>query len=167
MSLVRTPSRRNLAILMAIMMLLGTFGILSLPAQAGHGDACLDLTPETATNPVGSTHTITAQLYTRSAVPSIPCGDRGTAAAAPGVVINFDIDGPGDSFAAEPVDRTCTTGATGSCIMQYSSTMTGTDTITGWISDGTRDEAETVDEGDAPDPTSNEPDETDVGKSVV
>ena len=170
MSLVKTPSRRNLAILMAITMLLGAFGAMALPAQAGHGDSCLDLYheneegSETDTNPVGSTHTVTAQLRDPSAPVPMAC-EAGAESATSGVVINFDVDGPGDpdgnTSATEPVDGTCTTGADGSCIFSYASTRPGTDTITGWIADGTRDTDEDV-EAEQVAPVGDEPDDTDV-----
>jgi hypothetical protein len=110
-----------LATIFALVIPLAGAAIASHPAGS-----TLDLTPETDSNPTGTTHTITATL-------SVP--------ASPGesVEIDFEVAGPGDPEtpdADSPTtpDLTCTINPNGtSCQVSYSSTVVGTDTIRGWV----------------------------------
>ncbi|HWC14881.1 MAG TPA: Ig-like domain-containing protein [Actinomycetota bacterium] len=186
MSFVRTPSRRNLAILMALTMIVGTFAIVALPAQANHPpDSCLDLEPETDTNPTGTTHTVTATLRTTGGTAVAPaCPDvnpnqntaSNTKAATSPVVVNFEITGPNDPGPPNnpgndgdtpgTPDRTCTipTGQTSCGMPEYRGLRNGTDTIRGWIQDHPMDADEPRDASSEqrPSPLGDEPDTTDV-----
>jgi hypothetical protein len=80
------------------------------PGQSVSG---LTLTPATATNPVGTTHTVTALVKDSINNP------------VPGVLVTFDIlSGPSAS-----VTGTATTGANGEATFSWSSSSDGVDTI--------------------------------------
>ncbi|MDQ3983058.1 MAG: hypothetical protein M3271_10310, partial [Actinomycetota bacterium] len=111
---------------------------LAAPAAANHPNACLDLTPETATNQTGASHIITATLRTITATCT---GAAVTPAGAGGgggpVNVDFEITGPGDvdgGNTPDTPDLTCNIGVNAStCTEAYASAATGTDTIRGWI----------------------------------
>src|SRR5262249_33994541 len=83
-------------------------------------DANIQITPATATNPVGTNHTLTGHVNVNDGT--------GFVNAPAGTVISFAIlSGPG-SFVGSI--STCTTvGATGSCTVQITSTTTGTTVV--------------------------------------
>jgi hypothetical protein len=89
--------------------------------------ATLVLTPAAATNPAGTTHTVTATV-------------RDTFGnATPNIVVRFTVTGPGATTGQ------CTTAANGQCSFGYSSTQAGTDTITAYAdtnADNTQDAGE-------------------------
>jgi hypothetical protein len=114
------------------------------PAVANHPTgACLDLAPETDTNPVGTVHFVTATMRTRgtpSQTNTNLCDDNETPVNAGGsVTISFEITGPNDpddpdSSSPETPDRSCQINTDeSSCTIGYLGNITGTDTIRGWI----------------------------------
>ena len=157
-------------------------GLTATPAIANHPEpSCLDVTPETDTNPTfgpNSTHTVTATMRA-PALPSGSCtGNPVTAGSGLGmgaVMISLEISGPSDpandgDTPATP-DRSCVIPeGQSSCAMTYSGTRAGTDTIRGWIDhDGSNatveaDTAEGRDETSMPGAL--EPDDTDVVEKI-
>ena len=113
--------------------LLASMGGVAVPAAANHPSSCLDLTPETATNPAGANHTITAQLRVITA----NCTGGGVTPTSGPVNVDFEITGPNDvdgGNTPDTPDLTCTVGNNqSSCTVTYSGNGTGTDTIRGWI----------------------------------
>ncbi|MDQ4026400.1 MAG: hypothetical protein M3217_13075, partial [Actinomycetota bacterium] len=111
---------------------------LATPAVANHPNACLDLSPETDTNPAGASHEITATLRTISAsctgAPVTP--NSGGGGGGP-VNVDFEITGPNDPDGGntpDTPDLTCNVSVNQSdCSIAYSGNVTGTDTIRGWI----------------------------------
>jgi hypothetical protein len=88
----------------------------------------LDLTPATARNQAGTSHTVTATLTTTD--------QQGHPSPGAGVAVEFDvISGPNSGQSSEPANigcstTDCTTGASGSVSWTYTSNgMSGTDTI--------------------------------------
>jgi hypothetical protein len=83
-------------------------------------DANIQITPQTATNPITTNHTLTGHV-------NVNTGSGGFVNAPDGTTINFSIiSGPG-SFVGP---SSCTTsGGTGSCTVVISSSTTGTTTI--------------------------------------
>lgn len=118
--------------LLAVVML-ASMVALAAPAAANHPSSCLDLTPETATNPAGTNHTITAMLRVITATCT---GGAVTPANGP-VNIDFEISGVNDvdgGNTPDTPDLTCTVAVNSStCTVTYSGNGTGTDTIRGWI----------------------------------
>ncbi|MDQ1425131.1 MAG: large repetitive protein, partial [Acidimicrobiaceae bacterium] len=81
-------------------------------------DANIQITPATAINPIGTTHTLTGHVNVNSG--------SGFANAPNGTTINFSLTGPA-SFVGP---SSCTTaGGTGSCTVVISSSTSGTSTI--------------------------------------
>ncbi len=128
-------------------------------ALGNHETRTLQVTPETAENATGSTHTLTATL---SAAPDAGEGS---------IEIDFEITGAGDPDAGNtPLspDRTCSVaeGAT-TCTVSYSSIVAGPAEIRAWIdhdknnATNEADAAEGRDEGAVPGDET-EPDDTDV-----
>jgi len=143
--------RRQLAPLFAVA-LFATFLVGSVgTAQANHPDgSCIDLTPETATSPVGDTQTVTATL--RTLVGSDCTGDPIVAPKGP-ITVDFEITGPNDTDAGDTPDTpdlSCKiTKKSAECFVNYSNPTAGTDTVIGWIdenNDGVIDADETQDE---------------------
>ncbi len=107
------------------------------PAQAQQGDCvvgnvltiCLDLQPEEATNPVGTSHTVTATLTQSQS------GLGGPFVPFPGQTISFEItEGPDAG-----VTGSCVTDANGQCTFTFTNNgRPGTDTIVGSAFAGTR-----------------------------
>ncbi len=108
---------------------------LAAPAAANHGNCDIDVSPETDSNPLGQTHTVTAELD-----PATCDRDGGS------ITVNFDVDadvtnatynpntidgGPGD------IDLTCTIKQNDeSCSVSYTRVSpSGTDEITGSFAD--------------------------------
>lgn len=144
--------RRQLAPLFAVALFASFLvGSLGTVAQANHPDgSCIDLTPETDTQQVGNTQTITATL--RTLVGSACTGDPVTADKGP-ITVDFEITGPNDPDAGDTPDTpdsSCkVTKKSAECFVNYSNPQTGTDTIIGWIDenkDGVIDADETQDE---------------------
>jgi hypothetical protein len=82
--------------------------------------ATLVLSPATATNPVGTSHTVTATVRDAFANPT------------PGILVRFTVTGPGAS------SGTCTTGAGGQCTFTYSGpTAAGADAISAFADTNT------------------------------
>lgn len=123
---------RTASIVLAVVLLASMVG-LAAPAAANHPSSCLDLTPETASNPAGTNHTITAQLRVVTATCT---GGAVTPTNGP-VNIDFEITGINDvdgGNTPDTPDLTCTVAVnTSSCTVTYSGNGTGTDTIRGWI----------------------------------
>lgn len=124
-------------------------------------DFTLDCSPETASNPAGTSHTVTCSAFSPT-----------TQQPVSGVPVDVEITGAGDTDpvpgdSKETPDRSCTTGADGSCSFTHSSTATGTSTYRAWIdADGDNlnpeaDNTEGRDENATPGGTL-EPDRTDV-----
>jgi hypothetical protein len=107
---------------------------LAAPAAANHPNSCLDLTPETATNQTGTSHTVTATLRTITATCT---GAAVTPGAGGPVNVDFEITGPNDidgGNTPDTPDLSCNvTANASSCTATYSGGATGTDTIRGWI----------------------------------
>ena len=170
----RRGSRRSTALSTALL----TFSALVVPmagvAVAHHGSRTLQLTPEADDNPVATTHSVTATLDAAAD------GTSGT------IEIDFEVNGLGDpdtpdAYSPASPDFTCDiTSGNSSCSISYSSAVSGTDEIDGWIDhdkdnatlSGELDQSEGPDAGnpsveepsggvDAPGGTA-EPDTTDV-----
>ena len=109
---------------------------LSVAAANHPAGSCLDLAPETDTNPVGATHEITATLRTASGT---TCGSAQTAVQPSNgaVTIHFELSGVNDPDAGNSLtspDLTCTIQPSRSdCTISYSGSTAGTDTIRGWV----------------------------------
>ena len=127
-------------------------------AVANHpSDSCLDVRhegvsatqageDESADNPVGSNHTVTAYLrdyIPASGLPDTTCDEAdqsenlATNPGPSGINIDFEINGvndPDSSTTPETPDRTCVIlPGQSSCSIEYQGTVTGSDTIRGWI----------------------------------
>ena len=90
----------------------------------------LDLTPDTATNTVGTTHTVTATVTNPDDTPRS------------GVVVEFAVTGANAGATGTCAPVSCTTGATGTVDFTYTGANLGTDTINGAITvDGSRQTA--------------------------
>ncbi len=93
----------------------------SADAVKTYVDANIQITPQIATNPIGTTHTLTGHVNVNN-------GAGGFTNAPAGTLITFTkVSGPG-SFVGGI--NTCTTvGATGSCTVQITSLTTGTTVV--------------------------------------
>ncbi|MDQ3915078.1 MAG: Ig-like domain-containing protein [Actinomycetota bacterium] len=129
---------RSTAVVIASLVLSALMVPFAAPAAANHPNACLDLTPETATNPAGTSHEITATLRTLSTgctgAPVTP--NSGGGGGGP-VNIDFEITGPNDPDGGntpDTPDLTCNVSVNQSdCSVTYTGGATGTGTIRGWI----------------------------------
>ncbi|HVM34848.1 MAG TPA: hypothetical protein VM784_05845 [Actinomycetota bacterium] len=85
----------------------------------------LDAEPETATNPTGQNHTITATVYDQF---GSPIGGNHT------IKFEFFQGSPTDADGNTPntPDASCTTGGNASCAVTYTSSTQGTDMICVW-----------------------------------
>lgn len=167
-----------------LFMVIGPYGSIAL---ANHPTtACLDVTPETDTNPTlppNNTHTVTATMRAVANIPPPPSctGDPMNAGSGGGVGtvrISFEIDGPNDpdtdgDTPETPDDSCLVLVGQSSCQISYSGTQTGTDEIRGWIdhdgeseSNGGVTEADKTEGQDETSPgqvgSELEPDDTDV-----
>ena len=129
-------------------------------AQANHpAGSCLDLSPETDSNPLNTSHVLTATLRTPSGQ---TCGSAQTAVDPTNgaVTVQFEITGVNDPDSGNSLtspDRTCTIqpNAT-SCTVSYSGATPGTDAIRAWVEENETanvtdaDEQEGVVEGVTP-----------------
>ncbi len=131
-------------------MMMSVVLVVTPRAEAVHGDACLDVTPETDTNMTGTTHTMTATLKTATPVPP-SCGGADKTAGAGGVTVEFEVVGPRNAEAGScdiPAGQS-------SCQFGYVDRQDGsdgtqaTDTIRAWI-DGHEDPTETPNESEPP-----------------
>jgi Bacterial Ig-like domain (group 1)/RTX calcium-binding nonapeptide repeat (4 copies) len=121
-------------------------------AMANHDARTLQVEPETDDNPVGATHVLTAALSSAADVTS------GT------IEVDFEIIGPGDADGGNTPtspDQECTVAVgSASCTVSYTSSITGTGTISAWIdhdgNDGTV-EADSTEGADAGNPSIDEP----------
>lgn len=89
--------------------------------------AVLALSPATATNPVGTSHTVTATVTDAAGQP------------VPDVVVRFSVTG------AHTVNGSCTTGPNGQCSFSYTGTQAGSDVISAYA-DGDNDSVQDADE---------------------
>jgi phosphoheptose isomerase len=98
-------------------------GLNSADAVKTFVDANIQITPPTATNPVGTTHTLTGHV-------NVNTGTGGFVPAPDGTVITFSLTNAGGATATFVGPSTCTTGGgTGSCTVVISSPTAGTTTI--------------------------------------
>lgn len=109
---------------------------LATPASATHPTgSCLDVTPESATNTVGTAHELTATL--RSGTNQNCTGAVVTRQDGGTLDVNFEITGPSDPDAGNTpatADVTCVIrNNQSSCTATYTGTAVGTDSIIGWI----------------------------------
>jgi hypothetical protein len=92
----------------------------SADAVKTYVDANISISPSSATNRVGSAHTLTGHV-------NVNTGGGAFANAPAGTLITFSITSGSATFVA---GNTCTTiGTTGSCTVQINSTSTGSNTI--------------------------------------
>jgi len=85
-------------------------------------DANIQITPQTATNPVGTNHTLTGHVNVNPGTGFVNAPD--------GTVINFSLTNAGGATAVFVGPSSCTTaGGTGSCTVVISSPTAGTTTI--------------------------------------
>lgn len=131
--------RKVLAVITAATSLVLTAPLIE-PAVANHPpNTCLDLTPETASNPTGQAHTITATLRLINAGPPQTCSQTEvTIPAGSGpVMISFELAGANDPDGGDTPDspdNSCLIPeGSSSCTITYTGTEAGTDTIRGWI----------------------------------
>jgi hypothetical protein len=86
-------------------------------------DANIQITPQQATNPINSNHTLTGHVNVNDGL------GGGYVSAPDGTVITFTkVSGPGD-FVPAGANTCMTTGGTGSCTVVISSTTTGTTVV--------------------------------------
>ena len=170
-------------------MMLGALVVaVAPPAEASHGPACLDLTPETDFNPTGTQHIITATLRSAGTPPSSPTQCNG-AVVERGFPVNIDFEiygtagstsstSPNDTDTGDdPVERpadppsgpdlTCTIapGST-SCTVVYVGNNVGKDTIRGWVDEDNSDGTHEGDPTEAPGADSSPPIPTTFGETV-
>lgn len=87
------------------------------------------LTPNSATNTVGTPHTVTIEVTQTIS---------GQTSPVPGVTVNFTVNG------ANTATGSCVTAANGQCTFTYIGTNTGTDTITAAGTVGTQQQTATA-----------------------
>ncbi len=144
------------------MLAIGIWVPMSGVALANHGSRVMDVNepplndneenPQPFVHPVGSTHTMTATVYTCSATTAGQDRDyfagctRSAAGSNAPITINWEIEsGPNDTDGNTPTspDRTCIIAAgEDNCSIGYSSSTAGTDRWRSWIADATADTAE-------------------------
>ena len=125
--------RRGAAVLTAVILCVLGLGPFTGIAQAAHpAGTCIDVEPETSTNDVGDTHSVTATLRFLSGqnctgAPTTPNGN---------LDVRFELTGPNDPDGGNTPatdDLACTLHNNDTnCAVQYQGTTTGTDTILGW-----------------------------------
>jgi hypothetical protein len=138
MSFSRDGRFRSSALLAVTLVFLAALVPLASPAAANHPNACLDLSPETATNEAGTTHEITAILRAVSATcTGAAVTPNGAGGGGGPVNIDFEISGPNDpdgGNSPDTPDLSCNVAVNAStCSVTYAGSATGTDTIRGWI----------------------------------
>ena len=93
------------------------------PAVKTFVDANIQITPQTAANPIGTDHTLTIHV-------NVNAGGGSFANAPAGTAVTASLTNAGGATAAFVGPNTCTTvGTTGSCTVVISSSTTGTTTI--------------------------------------
>ena len=123
-----------------------TTGILvTAPAAANHPtNSCIDVGPETATNTVGTVHTLTVTLKT---IVNGACTGAALEPTSGQVRVHFEISGP-NAVQGSP-DLTCNIRRNDTtCTAQYTGANVGTDAIEGWLDhdqDGVLDQGEATD----------------------
>lgn len=163
--MTRSGRARWLALCMAISTLVALALPLSTTALATHGNCVLDVQPETDSNVLGQSHSLTATLRPAGAATDGSSTATCTTREGGKTDVSFEVIasgsptyspsgvGPSD---APPVDLSCEIHPNdGSCNVSYSRlTVAGSDTIRAWFADATADTGETQ--------GSNDPDATDV-----
>ena len=99
-------------------------------------ETCVDVTPEEAERTIGQQHTLTARLREASGTACTTSPTTNTSTRP--FVVQFDVFGANDSGTAPELRCSIGTGDD-ACTVQYSGSVTGNDTITGWL-DNDRDE---------------------------
>lgn len=98
----------------------GTYDAFVTRFDAGPQPATVDLTPDTAANPVGTQHTVTATVKTIDGTP------------VPEIIVQFSVTG------ATTTSGSCTTDTAGQCTFTYQGPATpGADTITAFFDTNT------------------------------
>ena len=151
--------RRGLAFALAVVAIFAVVFPFMLPAAANHPtNSCLDVDPEEDTNPLGTTHSVTAVLKAKAA-PAMDdaCNGAPTPPTMGPVDIDFEIVGPNDpdqSDSPSTPDMFCTiTAPSTSCTSPpYTGTSLGTDEIRGWVDHDSTTEADTAEEPDDTNP---------------
>lgn len=125
----------QVAAALAVVLMTGG-ALVGAPAWANHPASCLDVAPETDSNPIGSTHTLTATLRTLTAS-GTACTGTAVQVSGSSVEISFELIGAGDTDngdSPDTPDLTCNIGNNDSdCVAQFTSTAAGTTTIRSWI----------------------------------
>lgn len=149
---VERPRLRRISSLFFVVALISLVFPLAAPAHANHGSCTIDVTPNSDTNTLGETHTLTAALVAPAGQTPAQCR------TGPNIEVSFEVTGEAGATynpntidaASTPAtaDLTCTmSGNQSSCTVSYTRTATpGTDSITGFFADagiagaaGTRD----------------------------
>ncbi|MDQ4064641.1 MAG: Ig-like domain-containing protein, partial [Actinomycetota bacterium] len=130
----RIPRAGTLTTVLVLALIAGAFAAPA--AIANHpANTCLDVEPETDTNPAGTTHTVTATL--RTTVNNNNCTGAAVQNTGSAVEISFELSGPGDTDNGDTPDTPdlqCTIGNNDTdCVVQFTSTTSGTTIIRGWI----------------------------------
>jgi hypothetical protein len=147
----RTTAKPSLVLLTASAMIFALAVPLAGAAMANHDTRTLQVTPETANNPIGATHTLTATLSSAADATS------GT------IEVDFEIAGPGDTDGGDTPsspDKSCVVAVgSATCTVTHTSSVAGTDTIRGWIDHGADAavEADATEGADAGNPSVDEP----------
>ena len=152
MSSSRNQRLRRVSALFFVLTLVALVLPLAAPAFAGHGTCTINVTPDSDTNTLGDTHTLTATLVA-------PAGQTtDTCRAENNVDVSFEVTGEaGATYNPNTIDAASTPASPDlsctirkndtSCTVSYTRTTTpGTDSITGFFADagiagaaGTRD----------------------------
>lgn len=164
-------SVRNVwVLLVAVLSLLISTFPLADTAEAGHGEACLDIDnsngTESETNPTGSSHTLTATLRAGAPLPPACEGTAESESDGPTTVM-FRVEGANeeviDEFSCVIPDgeSSCDTAPA-----DYVGEQAGTDLVRAWIEDEPADSPNADEPLDESDPEwlllGDEPNETDV-----
>ncbi len=126
-----TTRRPRSGALLTVLCVLAVMVPLAPPALANHGEATLNVRPESASPPLGSTHTMTAELSRLVTV------EQGS--------INIDFENQNgvnddDGTTLDSPDLTCTIpSGERSCSVSYTGSITGRDLWRGWIDHDGRD----------------------------
>jgi len=144
-------SKRSIVLATALVTIVALGVPMAGVAVANHGTRTLQVSPETADNPIGTTHTLTATLSSAAD------------ATSGAIEVDFEITGPGDTDGGNTPsspDKECTVAVgSATCTVTDTSSVAGTDTITAWIDHGddATVEADTTEGADAGNPSLDEP----------
>jgi hypothetical protein len=136
---------RRISLLCALLLVLSSSVLGAVPAAANHpANSCVDVEPETDSNPVGTSHTLTATLRTIAnnactGTPIEPTGGQ--------VTINFEISGANAQQGSPDLTCRIRNNQT-SCTVSYTGTNAGQDAIEAWLDhddDGVLDQGEPTD----------------------